>query len=268
MSLPGMSAGVLVGLGDVTRGGFVFPHGRLAWAAILEVTMIAFANQIQPNESKHAAFLEMLPRIINYARVAFRGLDPDAKEDALAEVVANCFTAYARLVELGKEDVVYPTVLALYAIRQFRDCRRVGTRANCRDAYTRLRHGCRIERLDAPYEQQWKDQLTDNTRSPVPDQAAFRIDFPHWLESLTARDRDVALHLCRGDRPSEVARRHRISRARVSQLRRELHDDWRAFHGEGEHAENVVNVAEDHALRCLSGWVVLPRARTIGSILL
>jgi len=93
--------------------------------------MIAFANQIQPNESKHAAFLEMLPRIINYARVAFRGLDPDAKEDSLAEVIANCFVAYSRLVQLGKEDVVYPTVLALYAIRQFRDGRRVGTRANC-----------------------------------------------------------------------------------------------------------------------------------------
>jgi hypothetical protein len=33
-----------------------------------------------------------------------------------------------------------------------------------------------------------------------------------------------------GDRPLAVARRFGLSPARISQLRRELHDDWQAFY--------------------------------------
>jgi hypothetical protein len=35
-----------------------------------------------------------------------------------------------------------------------------------------------------------------------------------------------------GERTLDVSRKHGISAARVSQLRREFMDDWRAFNGE------------------------------------
>jgi DNA-directed RNA polymerase specialized sigma subunit len=88
------------------------------------------------------------------------------------------------------------------------------------------------EYLGTPQDQGWKEPLIDNRRSPVRDQAAFRIDFPRWLQTLPERDRDIVLRLCQGERPVEVARQYGITRGRVSQLRRELHDGWLQFHGE------------------------------------
>jgi hypothetical protein len=173
----------------------------------------------------------MLPVIVNYAGYAFRQLDLEAREDAVTEVVANAFVAYARLAELGKTEIAYPTVLAVYGIRQYWDGRRVGTKANRHDAYAQPASLPR-DYLDTPHDQGWKEPLIDNRRSPVPDQAAFRIDFARWLETLPERDRDIVFRLCQGERPVEVARRYHITRGRVSQLRRELHDGWLRFHGE------------------------------------
>jgi hypothetical protein len=76
------------------------------------------------------------------------------------------------------------------------------------------------------------DALTDNTVTPPPDAAAFRIDFPRWLDGLPARDRRLAERLMIGEHTLTMARRFRISPSRVSQLRRELCRDYSRFHGE------------------------------------
>ena len=68
--------------------------------------------------------------------------------------------------------------------------------------------------------------------SPVPDQVAFRIDFPAWLATLTERDREAALQLVDGERTRDVAREIGVSKGRVSQIRRELQEGWHRFHGE------------------------------------
>ena len=43
-----------------------------------------------------------------------------------------------------------------------------------------------------------EERLQDNTRTPVPDQAAFRLDFPPFLASLSERDRRLAAYLALG----------------------------------------------------------------------
>ena len=89
--------------------------------------MIRIASQPQSaTPAWHAGFLAMLPAIVNHAGITFRHLNPEARQDAVAECVANALVAYARLAELGKESLAYPTVLAIYAVRQYRDGRRVG----------------------------------------------------------------------------------------------------------------------------------------------
>ena len=93
--------------------------------------MIALAqNRPADRPALQTKFLAMLPVITRYASLAFRSLDAEAREDAITEVDANAFVAYARLAELGKPEIAYPTVLALYGIRQYWDGRRVGTKAN------------------------------------------------------------------------------------------------------------------------------------------
>src|SRR5207302_1317872 len=89
--------------------------------------------------------------IITHARIAFRNLKPEARAEAVQEVLCNCCQAYARLVQLGKTDVAYANVLARYGIKQTRDHRKVGGNLNVRDVmspYCRARKGVVVERLD------------------------------------------------------------------------------------------------------------------------
>jgi hypothetical protein len=44
----------------------------------------------------------MLPVIVSHARFAFKHLRPEARSEAIQEVVANCCRAYVRLAELDK----------------------------------------------------------------------------------------------------------------------------------------------------------------------
>ena len=90
--------------------------------------MVSLAGKARPSPSLawHRAFMALLPRICYYARFAFRGLDPEAKQEAIQSVVAGALNAYVRLVQLGKADIAYATPLAMYAIRQYCDGRRLG----------------------------------------------------------------------------------------------------------------------------------------------
>ena len=60
----------------------------------------------------HTGFLDMLPAIVTHARVHFRYLHSEAREEAVSECVSNALVAYTRLYALGKVDLAYPTVLA------------------------------------------------------------------------------------------------------------------------------------------------------------
>jgi hypothetical protein len=96
---------------------------------------------------------------------------------------------------------------------------------------------CGYERLyGEPFGQQtmdaFEERLRDNTVSPVPDQAAFRCDFPVWLSQLGARNRDIAQDMTLDLGTFELAAKHGTTPGRISQLRREFHADWRRFHRE------------------------------------
>ena len=112
--------------------------------------MICIA-QTQNPPAWHAGFLAILPRIRRQARIAFRHLGPEAREDAVQEAVANACQTYARLAARGKLSVVHPAALARYVVAQVNDGRLVGGRLNTREVlsrYARQRKGFRVERLD------------------------------------------------------------------------------------------------------------------------
>src|SRR5262249_60029868 len=67
-----------------------------------------------------------------------------------------------------------------------------------------------------------------NTRTPVPAQVAFRLDFPRWRSGFGPRARAVLDALAAGGRTNEVARELGLSPARVSQMRREFEQGWEA----------------------------------------
>jgi hypothetical protein len=73
------------------------------------------------------------------------------------------------------------------------------------------------------------DALKDNTRTPPPDAAAFRIDYPAWLSRLGERNRRIAEDMALGERTKDLAARYGTSQGRISQLRVAFRDDWERF---------------------------------------
>ena len=73
------------------------------------------------------------------------------------------------------------------------------------------------------------EALLDNTTTPIPEQVQFRLDFPRWRSSRNARDQRLIDDLMLGERSSCMARKYGLSRPRVSELRRQMFEDWNRF---------------------------------------
>jgi hypothetical protein len=184
--------------------------------------------------TNHDGFLAIFPAVVRHAHFIFRRLPTVEREEAEAEAVAAAFQSYVRLKEQGKDPSAFPTVLACYAALHVQNGRRVGGRQNKRDVLSssiQRRHGVRVMHLDSD-EARLSEALRDDTRTPVPDQVAFRVDFPAWLRTLTERHRRMAAALARGDAAKEVARRFGVSPVRVTQLRQYWQRQWQVFRGD------------------------------------
>ena len=189
--------------------------------------------------SLHARFLLLLPRIKAHAKIYFRDIRCAAERaDQIAETVALAWKWFVRLDKRGKDAADFVTTFATFAARAVRCGRRVAGRSRARDAMDRhvqQRHNFDVEKLgdfSALGGDSFTEALADNTVTPPPDAAAFRVDFPRWLGLLRERDRRLASQLMIGERTGAAAQRFGMSEARVSQVRRELCDDWSRFHGE------------------------------------
>jgi hypothetical protein len=197
----------------------------------------------------HAAFLSIVPRIELHGRVCFRAKSWHDQQEAVAEMVALCWKWFVRLAECGKDATHFPSVLATFAARAVYNGRRLAGSCKAKDAMSPVaqrRHGVTIGRLpdvSTLNGNPLSEALHDNTRSPVPEQVAFRLDFPGWLSSLGTRNRSIAQDMAQGHRTGELADAYGLSPARVSQLRREFHWDWQAFCGDLPASDGSVHPA-------------------------
>ena len=191
------------------------------------------------SHSLHARFLALLPRIEAHAKIYFRDVRcSSTRADRIAEVVALAWKWFVRLVKRGKDAALFVSALAKFAVKAVRCGRRLTGMEKAKDVMnrqTQQRRGFAVEKLpefSTMSDNPLTEALADNTVTPPPDAAAFRVDFLRWLASLPRRDRRVAKELMVGERTLDTAHRFKMSPARVSQLRRELCQDWARFHGE------------------------------------
>jgi hypothetical protein len=132
------------------------------------------------------------------------------------------------------------SALASLAARSVRTGRRLCGQEKAQDAMcwrAQRRHGFSVERLpdiSTLFGNPFDEALRDNTQTEVPDQVAFRVDFPIWRSLFCARDRRLIDELMVGERTQDAARHFGLTPARVSQKRREFQEDWLRFTGEGE----------------------------------
>jgi len=182
-------------------------------------------------------FVSMLPAIESQAAHRLRNYPQHEQEELIAEVVALSFCMFAMLAKRGRIDLAFPTPLAAYGCRQALAGRRAGASLNVNDVTSRhcqQKKHIRVERLDRFDTQhgEWREAVVADHRTPVPDQVAFRCDFPEWLQTLPRRHRQIAETLASGEGTTKTAKRFKVSLGRISQMRRELHDAWCKFHGD------------------------------------
>ena len=198
--------------------------------------------QVHHSSGWQERFTAMLPLIASCLAAAFRKLPAEMRAEAIEEGIANCCVAYFGLVERGKENLAFGSVLAKFAIRQVFAGRRVGGSLNSADissTYAQRKQQFEVNRLDRydPVESCWKEVLLEDRSTPILDQVSFRVDFPSWLDTLPPRDRKIAEALAAGSSTTEVAERFGLTLGRVSQLRRKFEKSWLEFHGEEEQIE-------------------------------
>jgi DNA-binding NarL/FixJ family response regulator len=189
-------------------------------------------------------FEEILPKIERKASTAFMYLNASAREEAVAEAVALSWKGYLRCIEKSKRFT--PWTLAYYAIRQVRSGVRFnGTySADVLSERTRILRGTRVASIDAtpagqPYDdaRSWWDRseaLMDRRNWDRPDEAVrISHDYGAFLthDGLKDRHRRVFDMLAEGYRPSEIAAMLDVSRARVTQVKRELRKGLKRFFG-------------------------------------
>ena len=162
----------------------------------------------------------------------------------MQNVLANTREALVRLARRGKLDQAFPSVLANFAEKQTRDNRIVGGHLSIKEvlsAYAQRLKGFKVERLDRydRVNECWFDpencchELLAESRNTTPaDLAASRTDFSAWMQSLPGRHRRIAQYLSLGNRTADAARKFRVEHGRISQLRKELAANWRAFVGD------------------------------------
>jgi hypothetical protein len=148
----------------------------------------------------------------------------------------------ARLAELNKLDLCYPSVLGRFAIAQTKDGRMLGRPLNCKDVaskYCQRAKNIIVERLDHfdHEENAWSEVLVEDRHCGPFDIVRTKLDVAAWLWSLPIKLRRIAKTLASGQRTGDVARKFNLSDGRISQIRSELLASWRSFVGESEPPE-------------------------------
>jgi hypothetical protein len=100
--------------------------------------------------------------------------------------------------------------------------------------YARKKHEFVVERLDqySDHAGTWREILIEDRSVTPAELACVRLDVTRWLQTLAPRDRRLAETLAMGESTGKAAKKFRISPGRISQMRRQLCMDWKAFQGE------------------------------------
>jgi hypothetical protein len=189
-----------------------------------------------------AGFMNILPCVQTHAKIRFRKLPAEKRDEAIQETIAAACMHYQLAAVQGRLHAVRPGTLADFAVRHVCTGRRVGGKQNgAKDVLSPVcqrRHGVNVISVHAHRSgtgtDGWQQIAMEDRTIPIPDLAAFRIDFAYWLKSLTQRDRRIINAFTDGEGTFAVAERFGLTPGRVSQLRRKFEREWLAYQGELE----------------------------------
>jgi len=176
-------------------------------------------------------FVRMLPDLRGLLRWIFRGENPDQRSEMVSEAIAFSFAMYKRAREAGKDVDLRP--LARYSsLHVMSGARFAGS--NRRDVTCTRWRKPRAHKQVSPFSQlppENTEFLLPDRRAhwPVPDQAAFRIDWSEFTSRCSRQNRLIMRLLAAGYRRNEVARRLRITPPAITQRMQAVRNRWQAF---------------------------------------
>ncbi len=194
-------------------------------------------------------FVVFLPRIERRAQIYFRDLRcPARRADSVAEAVAIAWKWFVRLIKRGKDATKFIGALAKLAARAVGSGRRASGQVRSNDIlspHAQSRHGFVVHslsmgnRADQTSRDRWlrsmlEERLVDNTLTPPPEQAAFRMDFSRWVRKLSPRERRILRAMSRSESTKNLSQQFNLSPGRISQLRRSFYEGWSRFVGDLE----------------------------------
>jgi hypothetical protein len=189
----------------------------------------------------HRQFEGALPAMTEAIRFHARRWPRRLRGDAVEAARAACWLAWRGLLARGRDPLtVGVTAIAFNACRYVRNgrqfgCGTPGRATDVLDPQVCRRHGLRLVSLDeVEAADSWREWLACDNRVGPADEAAFRLDFAAWLESLPSRMRQIAVLLAAGHEGLVVARTVGVSPGRVCQLRPELERSWGEFQRQAE----------------------------------
>ena len=223
------------------------------------MSSIVSSRQLPSVERLQQQFLAVLPRLRRQAAFYFRHVRCAARRDeCLGEAIALAWQWFLRLVRRGKDATRFVSALGSLAARAVACGRRLAGGERAKDVLSPVaqrRHGFRVESLPTTHgtghgpalgqalHGAFAERLQENSVTPVPDQVQFRLDWPRFFATLSARDRRLAAFLALGHSARQAADRFRLSPGRVTQLRQQWRRQWRAFVGEDHDARRSLRPA-------------------------
>jgi hypothetical protein len=160
----------------------------------------------------------------------FRESGPEAREEAIQNTLGLCWLHFVRLAEQGRhaEPGIFDSMIG-FCIRQTKVGRSIvgKDRKKSKDVidYAKRRKN------DVTLESVNFDGFLGR-RAMVPDIAAFRIDTPIFLATLSERNRGIAKDLAGGMTTTEAAKKWGVSPGAISQFRDRFRRWYSGFHGE------------------------------------
>ena len=178
---------------------------------------MAITNR-QEDSATQDGFLRILPEIRRLLRWCFRDEQVERRQEHVQEALCQAWAMYLPAHRRGKRLSAHG--LAWYAWLATRSGRRF-----CWESKRSVKKSESLESLNL-------DELfacDGRARWPVPEQAAFRIDWPQFVGQRNVKERQAIALLAIGHRRSEAAALLGISRAWMTQHMSRVHRDWQEF---------------------------------------
>ena len=211
--------------------------------------MTTVANAVVPSGPARASvhdgqgFLKYMPAVATHAAISFRRLPPADREDAIAEAVAAGFLNYESARRRGQLESVKPSMLAHYGVLHVRSGKHVGGSMDSKkDVMSfRAQQAGRFRVVGLPWdnvhaydalkapERVWRLRLIDDSRTPIPDQVRFRVDFSAFMGKQDGRTRKALALLAAGHKRCEVAEKLGVTPPAVTQRLARIEREWAAY---------------------------------------